>query len=493
MKGNFTRDTFQPDKHYSRVLMQQGRVLLDADWNEQTAILQHYLRALGETVIGPFGGSGFEISKLPHDGAALNDLQIGKGTYFVRGILCENDTVDQKYSEQVGFLSDQEKTLPNLPFMVYLDVWERHVTYLEDGNESIRESALNGPDTCTRAQVVWQVRVLGPDPVPSAPAQPETKKLGWVTANINAVWEATTYTALRDALIPVLGYSTAAGALNPPPSEYEMFEEFLARYNFRDATSKLLSNGTARLKAYLTDPDELDQSGDCIISPDVGYRGLENQLYRVEIHDGGTKDSATFKWSRDNGAVVAKWIESKPGDPDGIRLSHTRGFEGGPYQVESIADTSELRGGSGTMYSVKYLEGDTLVLAEGTTIPTWADNLRIRRWESAAVPVNEYDRDAAKNESIQLENGLAVQFYPPSDDVASVYRPGDYWLIPARVATGEIEWALDSAKKDSAEPSERALAQEARGTKHYYAPLALVRSTGGGGISFNNLRNDPNP
>ena len=31
MKGDFTRDTFDPAKHFSRVLMQQGRVTLDAD------------------------------------------------------------------------------------------------------------------------------------------------------------------------------------------------------------------------------------------------------------------------------------------------------------------------------------------------------------------------------------------------------------------------------------------------------------------------------
>ena len=41
MKGDFTRNTFDPDKHFLRVLMQQGRVQLDSDWNEQAAILLH--------------------------------------------------------------------------------------------------------------------------------------------------------------------------------------------------------------------------------------------------------------------------------------------------------------------------------------------------------------------------------------------------------------------------------------------------------------------
>jgi hypothetical protein len=35
-----------------------------------------------------------------------------------------------------------------------------------------------------------------------------------------------------------------------------------------------------------------------------GYRGIENQLYRVEIHDGHSETDG-FAWSRDNGSVVA--------------------------------------------------------------------------------------------------------------------------------------------------------------------------------------------
>jgi len=56
MKGDFSRVTFDVTKHFSRVLMQQGRVQLDADWNEQTAILLHFLQSLAEDLIGEHGG-----------------------------------------------------------------------------------------------------------------------------------------------------------------------------------------------------------------------------------------------------------------------------------------------------------------------------------------------------------------------------------------------------------------------------------------------------
>ena len=42
--------------HFSRLLWQQGRVILDADLNEQIDILLHSLRSLAGDLIGPQGG-----------------------------------------------------------------------------------------------------------------------------------------------------------------------------------------------------------------------------------------------------------------------------------------------------------------------------------------------------------------------------------------------------------------------------------------------------
>ena len=136
MKGDFTRDTFYPANHFCRVLMQQGRVQLDADWNEQTAILLHYLRSLGADLIGPHGGPadvlgpdgkpvevncGFEMitdstriekvclltrsAKKELLATLLKDskppILIGKGHYYVAGVLCENENYIA-YSAQPG-------------------------------------------------------------------------------------------------------------------------------------------------------------------------------------------------------------------------------------------------------------------------------------------------------------------------------------------------------------------------------------------------------
>ena len=101
MKGDFSRSTFRPDKHYSGVRMQQGRVQMDADWNEQLDIQQHLDETTAVDFAGPSGAprtsGGFRIgSKL--DGS---DLTISAGHMYVDGILCENPAALQ-YGDQVS-------------------------------------------------------------------------------------------------------------------------------------------------------------------------------------------------------------------------------------------------------------------------------------------------------------------------------------------------------------------------------------------------------
>jgi hypothetical protein len=65
-----------------------------------------------------------------------------------------------------------------------------------------------------------------------------------------------------------------------------------------------------------------------------------------------------------------------------------------------------------------------------------------------------------------LENGVQIQFQkqvqgqPPNQ-----YRTGDYWLIPARVATGDVEWPGTVDKPEPRSP---------HGIQHYYAPLWII-------------------
>jgi hypothetical protein len=145
--GDITRSTFDPAKAYTSVRLQQGRVPLDADANENTDILVDDARVARVDVVGraggPVGDCGFEVV------AAGAGLEVRPGTYYLDGIRVDSGRTD---------------TLIDLPaavgsvVAVHLHVWERTITAVEDPH--LREVALGGPDTAFRTQVTWAVAAL---------------------------------------------------------------------------------------------------------------------------------------------------------------------------------------------------------------------------------------------------------------------------------------------------------------------------------------------
>ena len=435
MKGDFSRDTFDPLRHFSRVLVQQGRLLLDADVNEQSSILLYYLRTLAQDLIGPHGGpgAGFEIEvTVP---AAL-DFKIAAGRYYVNGVLCENDAAAFTYAAQ-----GLEPIAPNKTQLVYLDVWERHVSALDDG--SLQEVALGQADTTSRAQVVWKVRVAtkmpgGVDDLPAFAAD------GW------------------DAWLVANGWPDAWVAQWQPPQR-----------------GMLRAMGRAN-----TEP----ASKPCVISPETRYRGLENQLYRVEIHSGGTAKDASFKWSRDNGSVTFA-LKALAGDGTATLRNLGRGDRANLRRndwVELVDDDSALSGKAGPLALVLSVQPDDLTVklkpAGGATLPTFAPDefaskhVQLRRWDyrvntpgtasSKPQQANDGALKVQEDKWLALEDGVQVQFAKPVDaQPEHRYRQGDYWLIPARSATGDVEWPGERGAPEALPP---------KGVIHYFAPLAVI-------------------
>ncbi|MCX6317008.1 MAG: DUF6519 domain-containing protein [Bacteroidetes bacterium] len=413
MKGDFSKDTFNAEKHFRDVLLQQGRVLLDTDWNEQKAITNHRVETETIDVIGaagtPMHDDGFEIITVDAGGNPASpgvNIKLSGGRFYVDGILCENEA-DVLFHLQPDF---NGKVLPAVAgdYLFYLDVWQRHITWLED--ETIREVALNGPDTTTRSKTIWQVKCI---PVPVG-------------------------TNCTTAIIPELA---------APDGKMKARTE--------------LSAGTA-------DPCGLVTSG--------GYRRLENQLYRVEIHRGGNRNSATFKWSRDNGSVAVKWEGQDSVNKNMLIVSSTGrdellGFKSGNW-IELISELSDLNNDPGILVQVSNVEGTTItvnpatiVRPDGTTggvMPNWEKNknLRIRRWDmvkdATAPGADRGEINQNKSAWIKLEDGVEVEFTNGN------FRSGDYWLIPARTNTGKIEWLPDTH-------------QAPRGVAHHFAKLAVAR------------------
>lgn len=434
MKGDFSRDTFDRAKHFSRVLMQQGRAQLDADWNEQAAILLHYLRTLAADVIGPFAGPagdqrGFEIGQ--KGVVAESNFHIGKGRYYVDGILCENDTDNTTYTTQPDFPNPPLTKLdPGNKYLVYLDVWERHITALED--DHVREKALGGPDTASRTKVVWQVKVENVTSIGNPPSK-------LTSDDIRGSWD-----------------------------------KWIARWQ-----SSRLGCLRARVKSS-EDPHD-----PCLTAPDSKYRGTENQLYRVEIHEGG-EVGATFKWSRDNGAIVTGC------ELNGIELTvqNPRGFAANQW-VELTNDGQDLRGELGTLVKLVKVEGSVLTFAStpvsAIAIPSGEEwPTKVRRWDQSEKGVRNFVEGAVlvkEGEWVELEDGIQIQFQPSkAKEGPNHYRTGDHWFIPARVATGDIEWPVrlnaNGLPERDADNNTIPLSQPPRGIHHHYAPLAILTSNG---------------
>ena len=149
MKTQISRDSFQPEKRYTGIHQQQGRVITDADWNELVAVCREQLiQALADVV-----GNGS-----PRTGAIAitADRKIQPGDLYVDGIRSE-------LPGSAPLLASAQPDLPGYPalpatgpYIVYADVWERAVTSLEDG--TLRDPGLHGADTCTRTQTMLQVK-----------------------------------------------------------------------------------------------------------------------------------------------------------------------------------------------------------------------------------------------------------------------------------------------------------------------------------------------
>lgn len=488
MSGDFSRDTFRPGGNRTFVRMQQGRLLTDADWNEQGDILSEALRETTADVVGQSGfpednpgfalvaaGTGNGIAIQPgeayvdgirvaapalrvalarNSGAGANtkwrldrgarvavgdlltipgqppvrvsqlftDTDDGKQVFQCAAALSANDNVEAQRAYSV----DSQPFLPPPPppqlptqndnYVAYLDVWERPIGAIED--PLIRETAFGGPDTAMRDQLVWQVKFARQSDLVAAGALtlPATCK------SFGPGWSP-------------LGTATAPGAM-------------AAR---------------AEAASAATNP--------CVLPSTGGYRSLENHLYRVEVHNGGrTADNAvTIKWSRDNAIHRTSYSQIADGAimVDALGRDDAGALKTNDW-VEIIDEARMLSGRPGFFGQVKEVNGNgvsLLTLLDPDTLNAMVlpDDLAklppkglVRRWEGGQP------QKVAVNSWIKLENGVEVQFAPGR------YATQDFWTIPARTGTADIEWPRDPAIAGA--PA----FVPAMGIRHHYCALAIA-------------------
>lgn len=438
MHGDFSLNPLTYRDRVSRVLHQMGRVQLDSDANEQTEATLRFLRGLAADVIGAHGGPGNGFRIVPSNEQKV-PFRIGWGYYYVDGIRCTNlpphtdlwelfgdPDVGTKYGDglRVTEHGDSFWTAETLTqdMILYLAVWERHISAAED--DSIREVALLGPDTASRAVVVWQIRMTPAQPVLSAAEQ-----------------------------LDIEPYDRVYLALN------------------------VLLRSSARLRARAVVKTDTDP---CIISPDARFRGLENRLYRVEIHDDGTDtNQIRFKWSPDNGAIVYSVrapIEGTTVQLESLGRDDRTAIRKNDW-VEIVDDTIVLQRRFTPLLQVIDVDRQRMtVTLSGSPAATVGDDPArhpiLRRWATDMVLLKE-------NQWIELSDGVEVQFSHVNIPKGG-FRAGDHWLIPARTATGDVIWPSDANGPVAMPP---------HGVDEHYAPLARVqRAAGTAGGGFQDLR-----
>jgi hypothetical protein len=434
MPGDYTRFTFAPGEDHIGVLMQQGRVLLDADFNELVEVLERRIRAgtmdtFYRCVVPRTTPDGFLI------GLNAGMLTIGQGRIYVDGILAENHGApatppapfDPRLAETTGagpVRYDQQPYYPvppalpqgGGPHLVYVDVWQRELTHLEEAD--LLEKAV-GVDSATRLQTVWQVKVLPNVGGGVTCATPADQIPAWVALTAPAAGRLTV---------------RAVGV----PAE--------------------------------TDP--------CVVSPAGGYRGTENRLYRVEVHQGGTLGTATFKWSRDNASIAAQVLGM---DAARKRLTVSRTARDAVLRfspddwVEVIDDRQELKGEPGVLRKVAVVDDVegivelAAALPVNTFDPTDATrHTRLRLWDQKGLVRNAANVVVANVDAsngaipvpaagdLVLEDGIQLSF--GATPASGVFRTGDYWVFAARTVDASVE------ELTQAPP---------RGIHHHYCRLAV--------------------
>ncbi|NBF39164.1 MAG: hypothetical protein GVY14_02005 [Spirochaetes bacterium] len=233
-----------------------------------------------------------------------------------------------------------------------------------------------------------------------------------------------------------------------------------------------------RLKAW-AEPSEA-QEDLCEIPEAGGYRGIDNRLYRVEVHEGGDPGSATFKWSRDNGAVVYLVEAVQNGGKEVVLAEQpkdrTLALQAGDW-LEVQWEERALSGKPGILKKVAEItdEAGRTVELESTLSPstdlTTVTDLKVRRWDHRenGQSLSEGAIELQEDADLALEDGIYVRF----ENDAGTYDPGDYWTIPARSILEDVLWPTASGDRTGG-TGDTALYRGPEGIDHHYCPLGLV-------------------
>lgn len=435
MKGDFSQWRFNPEENFTGVLQQQGKVMLDSDWNEHARIGTHWQDQAGQDAIGPDVAAvpteapdGFKVLAariVSVGGDPVVEVDLHPGRIWADGIL--------------AYLAPNDPAAPTDPVA-------RIATHLAP---PIQDPAAGPPSAAEGAAAVRDAVVL-------------------------EVWRETLH-----------GFQLPQRLLEPALGGVDTTERILTSYALRllrledgeDCHSihdKLKDDpsGFGRLTATLTPTTTV--AGECPVTQGGGYVGLEHRLYRIEIAatDDGTP---RFKWSHWNGGLVGAGVYHTSGTDITIDIEANRTailtsgltscyLEAVTYD-EALGHWRVSYGTPATINPNGTIEIDTSQALFGTPPPDPSadptDDPRsfFRLWNGIEL-LGDY-LNAATPEELPDELGVHLAFEEPS---THVYRPGDYWTFTVRAGDiGNSDTLLDAATP--------------AGIRYHRVPLGIVTWT----------------
>ena len=434
MTSDRARITYDPSRHYHGVIAQQGRVSLEADWNEAQAIAGAQLEERTLDLVGPAGSPdrGYQITPVKDGGGATGDLIITPGTLYVGGQRLTQPE-EARYGDQREWADHEGDRLwrapavPDQPHeLLYLLAREQEVSAVED--PALRDVALGGPDTAHRLRTLQHV-------------------IRYPTRAQN--WEDAWGQLIEEEWIP---------------------NGFRARHDTRRLEP------AARLQVTAHPSDGSGQPAD-----QGGYLGPNNQLIRVQIAALDGDGVPVLVWGYDNASFLYRLSSSV------VSPAHTTLQLASPpvddyhqprehQAVEVLRSAASLTSGDYIASAVGVVarvttayDPDSREVVVGTELPPEyrkdagaAPPLYLRVWEGEfrCEPGEEHELGGT---------GIRVRLTEPGDDHADKYPVGAYWMIAVRpgVGPGALGVVYPQRILDQPEPPD--------GPRQWLTPIAFVR------------------
>jgi hypothetical protein len=246
--------SYDPSRHWRGVVNQQGRVTLEADWNEAATIASEEDREQLLDVIGPSGtpDNGYAVTAVAEGEGVAEDLTVSAGTMYVGGerMVLESELDYYRQPEWLDAGNDPlwvAEPKRSGEEAAYLLLREQEVGAVED--PALLDVALGGPDTSERLRILQRV------------VRQSTEQ------------------------------DSCAGSL-------EVLERRWEELGLKFDPSTMRLESQKQLQVTFNPPPE--SAPPCQPVAEGGYLGAENQLIRVQVAGVDGEGRPTLVWGYDN-------------------------------------------------------------------------------------------------------------------------------------------------------------------------------------------------